>query len=80
MQGVGAGDRGVFPYDREDVALAGIEGHLLVLLPFLKLLQVFLKDAGVRFGEDLPVEDGVVGEQCHHGLGVLVQVVDVYDK
>ena len=44
MQGVGAGDRGVFPYDRGDVALAGIEGHLLVLLPFLKLLQVFLKD------------------------------------
>ena len=44
MQAVGAGDRGVFPYDRGDVALAGIEGHLLVLLSFLKLLQVFLKD------------------------------------
>ena len=44
-----------------------LEGHLPVLFPFFKLLQVFLEDAGVRLGEDLPVEDVVVGEQSHHG-------------
>ena len=70
----------MFPCDGEDVALAGIEGHLPVLLPFFKLIQVFLEYAGVSLGEDLPVEDGVVGEQSHRGLGVLVQVVDVYNK
>ena len=79
MQGVEAGDRGVFPYDGEDVALAGIEEYLPVLFQFFKRLQVFLEDAGVSLGEDLPVKDGVVGEQSHRGLGVHIQVVDVYD-
>ena len=71
---------GVCPCDGEDVALAGIQGQLPVRFPFFKFLQVFLEDAGVSLGEDLPVEDDVVGEQFHLGLGVLVQVVDVYDK
>ena len=39
-----------------------------------------MEDTGVSLGEDLPVEDGVVGEQSHHGLGVLVQVIDLYDN
>ena len=61
MQGVGAGDRVVFPYDGEDVALAGIDGHFPVLFPFFKLFHVlFMEDAGVSLGEDLPVEDNVV--------------------
>ena len=70
----------MFPCDGEEVALAGIEGHLPVLFPFFKLLRIFLEDAGVSLGENLPVKDGVVGEQPHRGLGALAQVVDVYDK
>ena len=80
MLGVGAGDQDVFLCDGEDVELAGIDGHLPVLFPFFKLLQVFLEDASVSLQKDPLVEDGVIGKQSHHGLGVLVQVVDIDDK
>ena len=80
MQGVEAGDWGVFPFNRENMALAGIEGYVPVLFPFFKPLQVFFEEAGVSLGEDLPVENGVVSKQSHCGLDVLVQVINVCDK
>ena len=80
MQGIGSGDRDVFPCDEEDVALAGIEGHLPVLNQFFKLLQVFLEDAGVSFREDLLGKVDVIGKQPHRELGVLIQVIDLFDE
>ena len=68
------------PCDGEDVALAGIQGQLPVRFPFFKFLQVFLEDAGVSFREDLLGKVDVIGKQPHRELGVLIQVVDLFDE